>query len=184
MRKYEKAITLVALVVSIIILIILAGVSINLILGNNGIVTKSIEAKKVYQNATDKEEIELGAMENEISSYIVGQRDSSEPYQLIGTYDVGMSLDLSKLSFHEIWIEVYDSELDIMISSGIIKEQLTNQDKKSYFGYSTILGVEDGMKAKLVMNSNSLKIEGVWSTNASNESTDIAGRSSVTYYCR
>ena len=35
--KNEKAITLVALVVTIIVLIILAGISISLVIGNNGI---------------------------------------------------------------------------------------------------------------------------------------------------
>jgi len=45
MRK-EKGITLVALVVTIIVLILLAGVSVHLVLGNNGIITKAQEAKK------------------------------------------------------------------------------------------------------------------------------------------
>ena len=38
-KKSSKGITLVALVVTIIVLIILAGVSINLVLGDNGIIT-------------------------------------------------------------------------------------------------------------------------------------------------
>ena len=41
--KQHKGITLVALVVTIIVLIILAGVSISLVLGNNGLVTKAKE---------------------------------------------------------------------------------------------------------------------------------------------
>ncbi len=45
MRK-EKGITLVSLVVTIIVLILLAGVSVHLVLGNNGIITKAQEAKK------------------------------------------------------------------------------------------------------------------------------------------
>ena len=39
--KNSKGITLVALVVTIIVLIILAGISINLVLGENGIITKA-----------------------------------------------------------------------------------------------------------------------------------------------
>ena len=45
MRK-EKGITLVSLVVTIIVLILLAGVSVHLVLGNTGIITKAQEAKK------------------------------------------------------------------------------------------------------------------------------------------
>ena len=43
--KENKAITLIALVVTIIVLIILAGVSIKLIVGENGIIDRSKEAK-------------------------------------------------------------------------------------------------------------------------------------------
>jgi len=41
MLKNRKGITLVALVVTIVVLLILAGVSINLVLGNNGIIAKA-----------------------------------------------------------------------------------------------------------------------------------------------
>ena len=44
--KNNKGITIVALVVTIVVLLILAGVSINLVLGNNGIVKKAQEPKK------------------------------------------------------------------------------------------------------------------------------------------
>ena len=45
-QKNNKAgITLIALIVTIIVLLILAGVSINLLLGDNGIITKAKEAK-------------------------------------------------------------------------------------------------------------------------------------------
>ena len=43
--KNNKGITLVALVVTIVVLLILAGVSINLVLGNNGIIAKAKDAE-------------------------------------------------------------------------------------------------------------------------------------------
>ena len=43
--KNNKGITLVALVVTIVVLLILAGVSINLVLGDNGIIAKAKEAQ-------------------------------------------------------------------------------------------------------------------------------------------
>lgn len=48
MFKKEKGITLVALVVTIVVLLILAGVSISLVLGSNGIVKKAQDAKANY----------------------------------------------------------------------------------------------------------------------------------------
>lgn len=55
MFKKEKGITLVALVVTIVVLLILAGVSISLVLDQNGIINKGKEAKAEYQNAANYE---------------------------------------------------------------------------------------------------------------------------------
>ena len=44
--KSKRGITLVALVITIIIMIILAGVSVQLVLGENGVLTKSKTAKE------------------------------------------------------------------------------------------------------------------------------------------
>lgn len=41
--KNKKGITLIALVVTVVVLIILAGVSINAVLGDNGIIKKQIK---------------------------------------------------------------------------------------------------------------------------------------------
>lgn len=57
--KKEKGITLIALVITIIVLIILAGVSINLVLGDNGIITKAKWAKKTYGEEAVREKVTL-----------------------------------------------------------------------------------------------------------------------------
>ena len=51
----EKGITLIALVVTIIILLILAGVTLNLVLGQNGLINKAQLASNTYANATANE---------------------------------------------------------------------------------------------------------------------------------
>ena len=70
--KNQKGITLVALVVTIIVLIILAGVSINLVLGDNGIITIAKKAKENTELAKTEEETNLNEiyyqLENEGSS--------------------------------------------------------------------------------------------------------------------
>lgn len=57
--KKERGITLVSLVVTIIILIILAVVGINLILGENGIIIRSKSGSEEYIKAQLKEELEF-----------------------------------------------------------------------------------------------------------------------------
>ncbi len=59
MLKGQKGITLVALVVTIIVLIILAGVSIALVLGDNGLVTKAKQGANEYKVAANTEQGQL-----------------------------------------------------------------------------------------------------------------------------
>ena len=56
-KKEEKGITLVALVVTIIALIILAGIAVSMTVGDNGIFIKAKEAKKLQITAEAKEKI-------------------------------------------------------------------------------------------------------------------------------
>lgn len=58
-NKYEKGITLVALVITIIIMLILAGVSINAIVGENGIIGRATEAARTQKIAIYQEIISM-----------------------------------------------------------------------------------------------------------------------------
>ena len=67
MRK-QRGITLIALVVTIIILIILSGVSINLVLGENGIITIAKRAKENTELAKVEEEKELNELYTQLEA--------------------------------------------------------------------------------------------------------------------
>ena len=58
-RLNNKGITLVALVITIIILLILAGISISLLTGDNGILTQAVRAKEETEKAQENEMIIL-----------------------------------------------------------------------------------------------------------------------------
>ena len=62
-NKGEKGITLIALVVTVVVLLILAGVSIAMLTGNSGILTQSMKAKISTELASYKEELELFKIE-------------------------------------------------------------------------------------------------------------------------
>lgn len=105
----KKGITLVALVITIVVLLILAGVSINLVVGNQGILTKTKKADEDAKQAAIKEQIDLALtnyqiekiandnlnfkdyMEDEEQSGIkdleVIDENPSEEVQLIGRID-------------------------------------------------------------------------------------------------
>ena len=67
--KENKGITLVALVVTIVVLLILAGVSINLVLGENGLITQAQEAKRKTEEATQNEIAGIDNLSKEIERY-------------------------------------------------------------------------------------------------------------------
>ena len=58
-KKNARGITLIALVITIIVLLILAGVTINALSGENGIITKSKEAKIKTEKSRTIEKINL-----------------------------------------------------------------------------------------------------------------------------
>lgn len=61
-KTNNKGITLIALVITIIVLLILAGISIAMLTGENGILTKAQSAKTETEYANAKEKVELAIM--------------------------------------------------------------------------------------------------------------------------
>ena len=75
MQKIEekKGITLIALVITIIILIILAGISISMIIGEGGLIQKAEQAKTDTINAQAESDEKLNVLEKEINKVIHGE---------------------------------------------------------------------------------------------------------------
>ena len=78
--KQNKGITLVALVITIIVLLILAGVTINLTLGENGIFKMAEKAGKNYTEAQDKELQSLADLEDYLGRIVVSEEGYSTEY--------------------------------------------------------------------------------------------------------
>lgn len=67
-QKFNQGITLVALVVTIVVLLILSSVSLNLVLGDNGIIVKAKEAAETTAAAQEKESMERNLLEKELEN--------------------------------------------------------------------------------------------------------------------
>ena len=63
----SKAVTLIALVITIIVLLILAGVAIAMLTGENGIISKAMQAKTKTEDSKETEEAGLKEIENYIN---------------------------------------------------------------------------------------------------------------------
>ena len=70
MESLNRGITLIALVITIVVLLILAGVSIAMLTGDNGIITQAQKAKEKTEEAKIREEQQLESLLNEITSEV------------------------------------------------------------------------------------------------------------------
>lgn len=74
MNRKEKGITLISLIITIIILIILAGIAITLSLGNNGIFTRAKQAKELTNRQSATEELNIKITAIKIDKYAEKQQ--------------------------------------------------------------------------------------------------------------
>ena len=78
----NNGITLIALVVTIVVLIILATVSINAVLGQNGIIGKAKQAKESYEKSVKAEDTAMQELLNEVAQYNGGSPSEDEKVTL------------------------------------------------------------------------------------------------------
>ena len=88
-RNYlkERGITLIALVVTIVVLLILAGVSVNALFGNSGIIEKAKEAQNKMDQATQNDMTGLNELDKLISSLL--DKTTEEAVPKIAMFDTG-----------------------------------------------------------------------------------------------
>ena len=66
----DKGITLVALVITVIILIILAGIGISMVLGDNGLINKAKNGAESYKNAANEEQNMLKEIDTNVENLL------------------------------------------------------------------------------------------------------------------
>ena len=88
LKKQAKGITLIALVVTIIVLLILAGVAISLTIGQNGIFARAQNAVNVYEQAATNEQQELGKAEDIIDEYLNGNGGNQDDEVIVDTVKI------------------------------------------------------------------------------------------------
>ena len=71
LKKDVQGITLIALVATIIVLLILAGIALNLTIGQNGIFSRAQTAANTWRNAETNEQLAMGELEGWMDGYMV-----------------------------------------------------------------------------------------------------------------
>ncbi len=74
--KREKGITLVALIITVVVMLILAGVAISAVVDGDGLFSKTRQAAEAYENAVDKESYMLENLMGQIDHYIKEEEET------------------------------------------------------------------------------------------------------------
>ncbi len=140
LMKGNEGITLVALVVTIVVLLILAGISLNLVLGQNGIISRAQDARNQTAEGKANTEKAINALTDEMEAYVKENEggngnNGGTPADLskynIGdevayTYDVvsgGYSLTAAQSG--------YTSDQTVAQSSTTLKWKIINKDEST-----------------------------------------------------
>ncbi|MDO5557948.1 MAG: hypothetical protein Q4G05_06945, partial [Clostridia bacterium] len=147
----SRGITLIALIITIVIMLILAGITINLTLGENGIFQKAKLAKQQYELATIKEkmELELSALELEYNTsggtdISIGARENAIEESTKGT--LVYSSDLTKILGVETksGVILIDAESESELQGGIrIGDTVNYIPDENLDGVDTDYGVSE-----------------------------------------
>ena len=137
--KNEAGITLIALTITIIVLLILAGVTISALSGDNGILQNAARAKEETEQAEKDEKEKLGNMEDTINEYVTGieveQVTDENPGALEGegTDDKAIGIEggnVTKNSIEEVSdIKDMPTILSIINTENCFKEDTNNINK-------------------------------------------------------
>ena len=115
--KNAKGITLVALIITIIILLILAGVTIGLVIGENGLIEKSKQSVNKYNDASEIERINMIVAEAQTKGYEQGNNgeltQANLQEALDNSYGVGKATASEKQADGSFIIKVGEKEYKI-----------------------------------------------------------------------
>ena len=131
-KEQERGITLVALVITIVILIILATVSINVVLGEGGLIQRAQQAKELTEQAALGEQQELNILMSKYANIMAENQTPIEPpeesekekavLKYVGDIPDGEYIDIYEYPYFNIEIEVVKGD-------GILKyEMLEGED--------------------------------------------------------
>ena len=169
MLRKEKGITLVALVITIIVLLILAGVTIAMVVGDNGILTRARQAKEENELAEEVETVKLWMAEQSIGENINEEMEipglKLEAVAFNTTDDRTCIQDKTTEEIYaDGWYYIKPEDVDFDISNSYIinpetGEVIKYEDEKHKIVNTNIVGVKEGLVysvyPKNMLNGNS-----------------------------
>jgi len=120
--KNQRGITLIALVITIIVLLILAGVTINMVLGDDGIIGQAQAARQAQEGAAEEENTKIA--EGELEIHFTRKKQDGENVNIL--FNNGYLTNVATVSYEGIEIKTVDEILD-NLPEGYSIEKLTSE---------------------------------------------------------
>ena len=157
MLKNKKGITLIALVVTIVVLLILAGVTISLLLDENGIIAKSKDARIETRASQVEDEVGMWKQHNFINKESNQEQESADTMLASLISKKLLTEDEIDRDQELITIKKKDGTIikEISYSSVTINISKSPENKKSGYVELTVESVE-GMTIPIITNEEEL----------------------------
>lgn len=117
MFRKENGVTLVALVVTIIVLLILAGVTVSMVLGEDGIIGQASDASEAQERAAvvDQASVAYATVRTEEVARKAGVSDSTSTTV---DYTVGMAVEMVKTNaFNSVKYSTADKKIEVQVKA-------------------------------------------------------------------
>ena len=129
MLKNFKGITLIGLVVTIVILLILSGIAIVTLAGNNGLITQANRAKEETEKATDRELITLAVSEAQIGKNGYQELNSNNLQEAIDNQFNARNIVVSNNGNETFTVSCLDTLKDYIITKNGIEDGIDWNEK-------------------------------------------------------
>ena len=162
--RKDKGITLIALVVTIIVLLILAGISISMLTGQNGILNRATTAKKQTENTNARDELALAITSLGMDYHINGQGGTFRDYIFSHEADLKKELGSDQVTLNSAEnLITYKGKIFTVNEDGSIEaaDGIALTDTKK------TLQIVDGTAEEATITANLINLDGsiTWSSN-------------------
>ncbi len=137
MNSKEKGITMIALIITIVVLLIITGVSISSLVSEDGVINKATNSKAEKDKSEEKEAVEWAAAqligEEDNKAGIIGQNseDKEKLSQKLKEYIGKKSNQGKQFEFSVLGKgETYSTDLEEVITDGLIIVKFTNSENR------------------------------------------------------
>ena len=149
--KSKKGVTLVALVITVVIMLILAGVAIAAVVGGEGLFSKVRETAEIYENAAKNEQDKIQEIINQIDGYL----NNSDKILADGSFDFEEGVNTPDTSALPLETTKYVT-WNYNETDSIYEEQISDIIPSNWYNYS------NGEWANIKTTGNNLEAYWVW----------------------